>query len=79
MVYGGRLKSEWRRKRAPALTRVSCGKARQLRKTKVYTRKNAQVVTNLQQTFYEIIPKSRYQVVFALLAPCLLTSCYKAC
>ena len=42
----------------------------------IYTRKNAQVVTNLQRTCYKIVgfvPTSRYQVAFTLLVPGLLT------
>jgi hypothetical protein len=41
-----------------------------------YSRKNAQVVTNLQQTCSNAVPTTYQQVVFALLVPSLLTSCY---
>jgi hypothetical protein len=41
------------------------------------TRKNAQVVTNLQQTCSNAVPTTCQQDVFALLAPSLLTTCYK--
>ena len=41
----------------------------------VYTRKNAQVVTNLQQTRSNAVPTTCRQDVFALLVPSLLTSC----
>jgi hypothetical protein len=41
-----------------------------------YTRKNAQVVTNLQQTCSNAVPTTCQQDVFALLVP-KLTSCYK--
>jgi hypothetical protein len=40
-----------------------------------YTRKNAQVVTNLQQTCSNAVPTTCQQDVFALLVPSLLTSC----
>ena len=40
-----------------------------------YTRKNAQVVTNLQQTCRGAVPTTCQQDVFALLVPSLLTSC----
>jgi hypothetical protein len=40
-----------------------------------YTRKNAQVVTNLQQTCRNAVPTTCQQDVFALLVPSLLTSC----
>ena len=45
--------------------------------TCVYARKNAQVVTNLQQTCSDAVPKTCQQDVFALLVPSLLTTCYK--
>jgi hypothetical protein len=41
------------------------------------TCKNAQVVTNLQQTCSNAVPTTCQQVVFALLVPSLLTTCYK--
>ena len=41
----------------------------------IYTRKYAQVVTNLQQTCRNAVPTTCQQDVFALLAPSLLTSC----
>jgi hypothetical protein len=44
----------------------------------MYTRKNAQVVTNLQQTCSNAVPTTCQQDVFALLVPSLLTTCYKA-
>jgi arsenate reductase-like glutaredoxin family protein len=40
-----------------------------------YTSKNAQVVTNLQQTCSNAVPTTCQQDVFALLVPSLLTSC----
>jgi hypothetical protein len=40
-----------------------------------YTRKNAQVVTNLQQICSNAVPTTCQQDVFALLVPSLLTSC----
>jgi hypothetical protein len=40
-----------------------------------YTRKNAQVVTSLQQTCSNAVPKTCQQDVFALLVPSMLTSC----
>ena len=43
----------------------------------VYTRKNAQLVTNLQQTCSKLAPTNLLQDLFALLVPNLLTSCYK--
>jgi hypothetical protein len=43
----------------------------------MYIRKNAQVVTNLQQTCSNAVPTTCQQDVFALLVPSLLTSCYK--
>jgi hypothetical protein len=43
----------------------------------VYTRKNAQVVTNLQQTCSNAVPTTCQQDVFALLVPSLLTSCQR--
>jgi hypothetical protein len=42
-----------------------------------YTRKNAQVVTNLQQTCSNVVPTTCQQDVFALLVPRLLTSCQR--
>jgi hypothetical protein len=39
-----------------------------------YTRKNAQVVINLQQTCSNAVPTTCQQDVFALLAPSLLTT-----
>jgi hypothetical protein len=45
-----------------------------------YTRRNAQVVTNLQQTCCSnsnAVPTTCQQDVFALLVPSLLTTCYK--
>jgi hypothetical protein len=42
-----------------------------------YTRKNAQVVTNLQQTCSNVVPITCQQDVLALLVPNLLTTCYK--
>ena len=42
-----------------------------------YTRKNAQLVTNLQQTCSKLVGTSLLQYLFALLVPSLLTSCYK--
>jgi hypothetical protein len=39
-----------------------------------YTRKNAQVVTNLQQTCSNAVPTTCQQDVFALLVPSVLTS-----
>jgi hypothetical protein len=41
------------------------------------TRKNAQVVTNLQQTCSNAVPTTCQQDVFALLVPSLLTSCQR--
>jgi hypothetical protein len=43
----------------------------------VYLRKNAQVVTNLQQTCSNAVPTTSQQDVFVLLVPSLLTTCYK--
>jgi hypothetical protein len=43
----------------------------------VYTRKNAQVATNLQQTCSDAVPTTCQQDVFALLVPSLLTSCQR--
>ena len=43
----------------------------------IYTRKNAQVVTNLPHTCSNVVPTTCQQDVFALLDPSLLTSCYK--
>jgi hypothetical protein len=40
-----------------------------------YTRKNAQVVSNLQQTCSNAIPTTYQQDAFVLLVPSLLTSC----
>ena len=40
----------------------------------LYTRKNAQVVKNLQQTCSNVVPTTCQQDVFALLVPILLTS-----
>jgi hypothetical protein len=40
----------------------------------IFTRKNAQVVTNLQQTCSNAVPTACQQDVFALLVPSLLTS-----
>jgi hypothetical protein len=40
-------------------------------------RKNAQVVTNLQQTCSNTVRTTCQQDVFALLVPSLLTTCYK--
>ena len=42
-----------------------------------YVRKNAQVVTNLQQTCSNAVPTTCQQDVFALLVPSLLTSCQR--
>jgi hypothetical protein len=42
-----------------------------------YTRKNAQVVTNLQQICSNAVPTTCQQDVFALLVPSLLTSCQR--
>jgi hypothetical protein len=42
-----------------------------------YPRKNAQVVTNLQQTCSNDVPTTCQQDVFALLVPSLLTSCQR--
>jgi hypothetical protein len=41
---------------------------------RTYTRKNAQVVTNLKQTCSNAVPTTCQQDVFALLVPSLLTS-----
>ena len=43
-----------------------------------YTRKNAQLVTNLQQTCSKLVGISLLQDLFALFVPSLLTSCYKS-
>jgi hypothetical protein len=43
----------------------------------IYTRKNSQVVTNLQQTCSNAVPTTCQQDVFALLVLSLLTTCYK--
>jgi hypothetical protein len=40
-----------------------------------YTRQNAQVVSNLQQTCSNAIPTTYQQDAFVLLVPSLLTSC----
>ena len=42
-----------------------------------YTRKNAQVVTNLQQTCSNAVPTTCQQDVFVLLVPSLLTTCQR--
>jgi hypothetical protein len=43
----------------------------------LYIRKNAQVVTNLQQTCNKVVPTTCQQDVFALLVPNLLRrACY---
>ena len=43
-----------------------------------YTRKNAQVVTNLQQTCSNAVPTTCQQDVFALLVPSLMsTACWQ--
>ena len=42
-----------------------------------HTRKNAQLVTNLQQTCSKLVGTSLLQDLFALLVPSLLTSCYR--
>jgi hypothetical protein len=42
-----------------------------------YTRKNTQVVPNLQQTCSNAVQTTCQQDVFALLVPSLLTTCYK--
>jgi hypothetical protein len=54
---------------------TSCRQA--VRFSRVYTRKNAQVVTNLQQTCSNAVPTTCQQDVFALLVPSLLATCYK--
>ena len=46
-------------------------------KTMVHAKKNAQLVTNLQQTCSKLVRISLLQDLFALVAPSLLTSCYK--
>jgi hypothetical protein len=43
----------------------------------IHTRKNAQVVTNLQQTCSNAVPTTCQQDIFALLVPSLLTSCQR--
>ena len=43
----------------------------------IYTRKNAQVVTNLQQTCSNAVPTTCQQDVFARLVPSLFTSCQR--
>ena len=43
-----------------------------------YTRKNAQLVTNLQQTCSKLVGTNLLQDLFALLVPSLLTSSYKS-
>jgi hypothetical protein len=50
-----------------------CAASRQI----YYTRKNTQVVTNLQQTCSNAVPTTCQQDVFALLVLSLLTTCYK--
>jgi hypothetical protein len=42
-----------------------------------HARKNAQVVTNLQQTCCDAVPTTCQQDVFTLLVPSLLTSCQR--
>jgi hypothetical protein len=42
-----------------------------------YTRKNAQIATNLQQICSNAVPTTCQQDVFALLVPSLLTSCQR--
>ena len=42
-----------------------------------YTRENAQLVPNLQQTCGKLVGTSLLQDLYALLAPSLLASCYK--
>ena len=42
-----------------------------------YTRKNAQVVTNLQQACSNAVPTTSQRDVFVLLVPSLLTTCYQ--
>jgi hypothetical protein len=42
-----------------------------------YTRKNAEVVTNVQQSCSNAVPTTCQQDVFALLVPSLLTSCQR--
>jgi hypothetical protein len=48
-----------------------------LQEAVVHTYKNAQVVTNLQQTCSNAVPTTCQQNVFALLVPSLLTSCQR--
>ena len=43
-----------------------------------YTRKNVQLVTNLQQTCSKLVGTSLLQDLFALFIPSLLRSCYKS-
>jgi hypothetical protein len=52
-------------------------KSRVIANKERYTRKNAQVVTNLQQTCSNAVPTTCQQGVFALLVPSLLTSCQR--
>jgi hypothetical protein len=40
----------------------------------MYTRKNAQIVTNLQQTCSNAVPTTCHRDMFALLVPSLLTN-----
>jgi hypothetical protein len=47
------------------------------RRIVMYTRKNAHVATNLQQTCSNAVPTTCQQDVFALLVPSLLTSCWQ--
>ena len=47
------------------------------KETMEYTRKNAQVVTNLQQSCSNAVPTTCQQDVFALLVPSLFTSCQR--
>jgi hypothetical protein len=49
----------------------------QHRRKLMYKSKNAQVVTNLQQTCNNAVPTTCQQDVFALLVPSLLTSCQR--
>jgi hypothetical protein len=61
-------------------TRLSLTTCWQIVELRVYTRKNAQVVTNLQQTSCSngnAVPTTCQQDVFALLVPSLLTSCQR--
>jgi hypothetical protein len=43
----------------------------------IMTRKNAQVVTNLQKTFSNAVPTTCQQDVFALFVPSLMTRCQR--